>query len=61
MDARDVEITRKIAYLRIHVERVFGAVHNKYTILSDKVQIHIVLPCKDEDMTFLDKIVKHEP
>ena len=50
-----------------HLQRVIGTVLNKYPILSDKVQIHMVLPCKDEDMTFLNKIVcmlcsdKHEP
>ncbi|XP_067277025.1 uncharacterized protein [Pseudorasbora parva] len=54
-DARDVESTRKIA--RTHVERVIGTVRNKYTILSAKVPVHMVLPRKDEDRTFLDKIV----
>lgn len=35
----EVESTRKIAHVRIHVERVIGLVRNKYTILQDTLPI----------------------
>uniref|UniRef100_A0A1A8GIW8 THAP-type domain-containing protein n=1 Tax=Nothobranchius korthausae TaxID=1143690 RepID=A0A1A8GIW8_9TELE len=53
----DVESTKKIAHLRIHVKRLFGIVSKSYAILSSEVPTHMVLPCEEEDVTFLDKVV----
>ncbi len=55
--ARDVEETKKIAHLRIHVERVIRNVRQKFKFLTRTVPITTVLQCDSEDVTFLDKIV----
>ena len=39
----NVESTRKLASIRIHVERVIGIVRQKYTILSSTVSTELLL------------------
>ena len=52
----EVEETRKIASVRIHVEHVIGLVHRKYTVLQSILPTDY-LGNKDSDgMTVLDKI-----
>ena len=51
-----VEETRKIANVRIHVERVIGLVHRKYTILQGVLPIQLVTAQRGDDLAPIDKI-----
>ena len=51
----DVELTRRIANVRIHVERVIRSIKQKYSLLDRTLPIDFLLN-RDESLT-LDKIV----
>jgi hypothetical protein len=56
LEGDEVEESRVISNLRIHVERVIGNVRKKYTILRGPIKIRDL--CTDpHDETFVDKVV----
>ena len=53
----EVDTTRQLSRVRIHVERVIGMVRQKYTILQSTLPINMIMCSTDETVSPIDKIV----
>ena len=57
MQAKSLEETRKLAHLRIHVERVIGSLCNRFSIFQSTQPAEAGLACDGQELSFLDKMV----
>ena len=53
----EVEETRSIANVRIHVERVIGLVRQKFTILQSTLPIQSVATREEDDCPSIDRMI----
>lgn len=53
----EIDWSRELSLVRIHVERVIGVLKQKYTILQNIIPISLIPDSKDTKST-LDKIVR---
>ncbi len=58
LSAIEVENTRTIANVRIHVEHVIGVVRQKYSILKGTLPIEFVSKAIDKESSHIDKIIR---
>ena len=50
----EVDRSRQLSHLRIHVERVIGVLKQKYSVLESVIPINFIMT--DEDTSMIDKI-----
>lgn len=58
LDPADVEQTRKIATVRIHVERIIGLLRQKYTILQQTLPTDYLTCRKGESVPLIDRMIR---
>lgn len=58
LDPADVEQTRKIASVRIHVERIIGLLRQKYTILQQTLPTDYLICRKGESVPLVDRMIR---
>lgn len=57
LSQREVEMSKKLSQVRIHVERVIGLMKNKYTFLQKKLPINILKHKDDCEESNIDRIL----
>ena len=53
----EIDTSRQLSRVRIHVERVIGVIQQKYTILESRLPINMIMCDEGEDCSIIDKIV----
>jgi len=58
LEKQEVDWSRELSIVRIHVERVIGLLKQKYTILQGTLPISLISNVNDDNVTTIDKIVR---
>ena len=58
LEKQDVDWSRELSVVRVHVERVIGVLKQKYTILQGTLPISLLSDSDDDNEAVIDKIVK---
>ena len=53
----EVDTSRQLSRVRIHVERAIGAVRQKYTMLESTLPINLIMSAPGDKVNTVDKIV----
>ena len=53
----EVDNSRQLSRVRIHVERIIGVVRQKFTILESTLPINLIMCTPQEDISVIDKVV----
>lgn len=56
MPPLDVDWSRELSLVRIHVERVIGALKQKYSILQNILPINFCADSTDNGLSIIDKV-----
>ena len=57
LSQRDVEMSKQLSKVRIHVERIIGNLKNKYTILKGPLPVNLLKHKDDKGAANIDKIL----
>lgn len=57
LSQKEVEMSKQMSQVRIHVERIIGLLKNKYTILKGPLRLSLVKHKGDVDLANIDKIL----
>ena len=57
LSLEDVERSKQLSQVRIHVERVIGLLKNKFTILKGPIPVNVIKHNTDIDIANIDKLL----
>ena len=57
LSKEEVDVSRQLSRVRIHVERIIGVVRQKYMIFQSTLPVNFIMCSKNQDISVIDKVV----